>query len=84
MDLLFWIILIASLMVLITLIVSLCTDDNEGVKVGAVIIAFITFLCIIGLGIDEPTAMDVYQGKTTLKYTVVDGIKQDSIVIFKK
>lgn len=84
MDLLFWIILVASLMVLITLIVSLCIDDNEGIKVGAVITAFITFICIIGLGIDEPKAMDVYQNKTTLKYTVVDGIKQDSVVIFKK
>lgn len=27
--------------------------------------------------------MDVYQGKTTLKYEVVDGIKVDSIVIWK-
>lgn len=61
MDPLFWIILVASLMVLIILLVSLCTDDNEGVKIGVVITAFITFLCIIGLLVDEPTAMDVYQ-----------------------
>lgn len=31
----------------------------------------------------EPTAMDVYQGKTTLEYKIVDGVKIDSIVIFK-
>lgn len=30
-----------------------------------------------------PSAMDVYQGKTTLQYTVVDGIKVDSVVVFK-
>ena len=30
-----------------------------------------------------PTPMDVYQGKTTLKYEVVDGVKVDSIVIWK-
>ena len=30
------------------------------------------------------TPMDVYQGKTTLEYTVVDGVKVDSCVIFKK
>jgi hypothetical protein len=84
MDVLFWIILVASLMVLITLIVSLCTDDNEGVKISAVITAFITFLCIIGLGIDEPKAMDVYQNKTTLKYTVIDSVRTDSMVIWKK
>lgn len=31
----------------------------------------------------KPTAMDVYQGKTTLEYKVVDGVKVDSIVVFK-
>lgn len=31
----------------------------------------------------EPTAMDVYQGKTTLEYKMVDGVKIDSVVIFK-
>ena len=31
-----------------------------------------------------PTAMDVYQGKTTLSITYEDGIPVDSIVIFKK
>lgn len=84
MDTLFWIILVASLMVLIILIVSLCTDDTEGVKIGTVITAFITFLCIIGLGVDEPKAMDVYQQKTTLKYIVVDSVRTDSMVIWKK
>ena len=28
--------------------------------------------------------MDVYQGKTTLEYTIVDGVKVDSIVVFKE
>lgn len=31
----------------------------------------------------EPTAMDVYQGKTTLEITYRDGIPIDSIVVFK-
>ena len=31
-----------------------------------------------------PTAMDVYQGKTTLSITYEDGVPVDSIVIFKK
>lgn len=30
-----------------------------------------------------PTAMDVYQGKTTIEYKVVDDVKVDSVVIFK-
>lgn len=29
------------------------------------------------------TAIDVYQGKTTLEYKVVDNVKVDSVVIFK-
>ena len=32
----------------------------------------------------QPRAMDVYQGKTTLEYTIKDGVKVDSIVVFKK
>lgn len=32
---------------------------------------------------NKPSAMDVYQGKTTLEYKVVDGVKVDSCVIFK-
>ena len=52
------------------------------------------FLCFIGTyslsgGImmhqesHKPTAMDVYQGKTTLEITYKDGIAIDSIVVFK-
>lgn len=31
----------------------------------------------------QPSAMDMYQGKTTLRYTIVDGEKIDSIMVFK-
>jgi hypothetical protein len=30
-----------------------------------------------------PQAIDVYQGETTLKYTVIDGIVTDSTVVWK-
>lgn len=33
---------------------------------------------------EVPSAMDVYQGKTTLKTTYVDSIPVDSVVVFKK
>ena len=32
---------------------------------------------------EQPSAMDVYQGKTTLQYNVVGGINVDSVVVFK-
>lgn len=28
--------------------------------------------------------MDVYQGKTTIEYTIRDGVKFDSVVVFKE
>ena len=31
----------------------------------------------------HPKAMDVYQGKTTIEYTIRDGVKVDSVVVFK-
>lgn len=33
---------------------------------------------------NTPTAMDVYQNKTTLKYTIIDDVKTDSVVVWKK
>ena len=32
---------------------------------------------------EYPTAMDVYQGKTTLKITYEDSVAVDSVVVFK-
>lgn len=32
----------------------------------------------------DPKVMDVYQGKTTIEYTIRDGVKVDSIVVFKE
>ena len=63
------------------------------------IVSFIkgqNFICGFGFGIiltcivagityqEEPNAMDVYQGKTIMQYTVMDGMKVDSCVVYKK
>ena len=31
----------------------------------------------------KPKAIEVYQGKTTLEYTVKDGVKVDSVVVYR-
>jgi uncharacterized membrane protein YcaP (DUF421 family) len=31
----------------------------------------------------EPKAIEVYQGKTTLEYKVKDGVKVDSVVVYR-
>lgn len=54
---------------------------------GIIIVAFaISFIGWCGYNIGtagKPTAMDVYQGKTTLEITYKDGIPVDSVVVFK-
>ena len=59
---------------------------------GEFIVAFlivsvvISFVGWVGYNIgttNKPTAMDVYQGKTTLEITYRDGIPIDSVVVFK-
>lgn len=44
--------------------------------------------CVLGYSLAEntttPTAMDVYQGKTTLEITYRDSVPVDSIVVYKE
>ena len=56
-----------------------------------IIIVCVLLGYILGWGVainsyddNKPSAMDVYQGKTTIEYKVVDGEVIDSCVIWKK
>lgn len=40
-------------------------------------------LMFVLISISRPQAMDVYQGKTTLEYRIVDGEIVDSCVVWK-
>lgn len=58
-----------------------------GVLCGFAIFALIALemLCIHEIVSEpRPKAMDVYQGKTTIEYTIRDGVKVDSVVVFKE
>ena len=58
-------------------------DYNVIAIIGAFVI--LAILAYIGITISNiPKAIDVYQGKTTLEYTIVDGEKVDSVVIWKQ
>lgn len=54
---------------------------------GFIIGIIIASAVFIGLHIKSikyyPQAIDVYQGETTLKYTVIDGVVIDSTVVWK-
>lgn len=56
----------------IALIFLICASMSVGAVLGIILYAD-----------NHITPMDVYQGETTLEYTVVDGVKVDSCVIFK-
>lgn len=62
------------------------TNHKDTVETTLGIIGVITFSITFSLAIGEyhePKAIEVYQGKTTLEYTVKDGVKTDSVVVYK-
>lgn len=54
-----------------------------GVFLGVSCTILIFFSCSDDSSDNSPTAIDVYQGKTTLQYVVVDSVVVDSCVIWK-
>lgn len=84
-------IILGAAIVTLLLIGFYISNDNSGdFSIGATFGVIITLLAVIEVSIlasilekPSPTAMDVYQGKTTLEYKVVDGMKIDSIVVFR-
>lgn len=85
--------IIVGILLAFFVILSLYTSNNKksdydtGVVIGFIICGL--FVLEVGflsdlIGDPQPTAMDVYQGKTTLEYKVIDNAKVDSIVILKK
>ena len=65
------------------LINFIISDTHPGIYLG-------TFLACVGATLfvanqyeTNPSAMDVYQGKTTLEITYKDNVPVDSVVVFK-
>ena len=83
-----------GILVILIVLVLLCFIHNifsEHIS-SRVISCFCLFICNVLLIIiiityiskDEPTALDVYEGKTTLEITYIDTIPVDTTVVFKK
>jgi cytochrome bd-type quinol oxidase subunit 1 len=84
--------IVIGIILVYTIFIALCLSDkkgedfNTGMFMSFIIsIFFIIEVILVGNIIKDPqpTAMDVYQGKTTLEYTIRDSVKIDSVVIFK-
>lgn len=73
-------------------IIAICNEsDNKDECQTCVFLGFLLALClfICVFVISEYSSpsinpMDVYRGKTTLKYEIIDGVKVDSTVIWKE
>ena len=65
--------------VAINMIVS---DTHPGIYVGTML-ACVGILIMTKCYETNPSAMDVYKGKTTLEITYKDGVAIDSVVVFK-
>ena len=80
-------ILILALMILRERISERCGGGFEvGEFIGAVItILFVIEICLVHEIIEKPkpSALDVYQDKTTLEITYKDGVPVDSVVVWK-
>lgn len=75
---------IVSAILLIIFVIISVAYKKEGSVIGIVICAvfygaFVTMACYE----KEPTALDVYRGKTTLEITYRDSIAVDSVVVYK-
>lgn len=80
---------IIILVVCVQVCFSTFTDeDNEDIfmqtlKKFTIICMIIISVVFIACYAAKPTAMDVYQGETTLEITYKDGVPVDSVVVWK-
>ena len=82
-----WIILIFCLLYVGFLILNVLTDDKDERFFSAILLTISGIIFVILHSSynnrNTPTALDVYQGKTSLEITYKDSIPVDSVVIFK-
>lgn len=85
--------IIVGVLILVSLILVGILSEKYGDSFDAgvfisIIISILIFIeiCLFGCIIEKqkPSALDVYQDKTILEYTIRDGVKVDSVVVFKK
>lgn len=78
-----FIVLFVLCLISILIILWVSISENDPRTFCALLPIIVVGLCLLAFN-DAPTAIDVYQNKTTLKYIVVDSVKIDSLVIWKK
>ena len=78
---------LAILFILIVLALILIHCDRDNAMIYGLTVALLTFFFATCLAAyserNTPTAIDVYNGKTTLEITYRDGVAIDTVVVFK-
>lgn len=67
-------------------LLNLFADDenvNGGISICIFLFALMALVAFADFYHTTPKAIEVYQGKTTLQYTIVNGIVTDSTVVYK-
>ena len=78
------IMLIIGVILLVIGFILLLTDDDVFSFCSGITGAYLLSGAILMMQENnKPSAMDVYQGKTTLEITYKDGVPIDSVVVFK-
>lgn len=83
MEALYTLCIIGLIFCVMGFILGLYDESNCFIGLMGCGVTIIISLVIIATEGDKPTALDVYQGKTTLEITYKDSIPVDSVVVFK-
>lgn len=77
--------IIGFVFAIVFFIIGVANGDESAFSISAVVstIIFLVIIIIVCLENEEPKAIDVYQGKTTLEITYKDSVPVDSVVVFK-
>lgn len=65
------------------LINFIISDTHPGIYLGTLLACVGAVLITANHYEKNPSAMDVYQGRTTMEITYKDGVPVDSVVVFK-
>ena len=82
--------LICVIITIIAIVITLhlvCNSDfyldTRNIWFAFMLLILVLLLGLIIIHMQNPTAMDVYQGKTTLEITYKNGVPVDSVVVWK-
>ena len=68
--------------------VDYVNNDIDNYLKGTILCLLVFFSCVtmttFALNLGNPRAIDVYRGKTELEITSINGVPQDTVVVWKK